>query len=195
MEIEDSKYEGLVSARSEAENKVAELTAALAEKDRQVETLEAQKVKAEEECQSLKQRADEAEEKQRVVAMKEERVNALGPGFRARLDKFEATKARVLRQAGEMSDEQWNERLAELEETLDAKRDAPLDDAKDGGKDGDKDKETVGTLFSRQQVQRSGLAGGTEEVVAGEGSGSPPSVVSRQSVMSGLIRPRQKSKA
>lgn len=195
MEIEDSKYEALVSAKAEGENKVAELTATVAERDRKIETLEADKVKADEECQSWKKKAEDAEEAQRVGAMKEERLAKLGTGFVAKLDKLETTAKRVREQAGQFSDEEWEARLVELEETLAVKRDAKLDDTGDKDKDGEKDKETVGTLFSREQVQRSGLAGGTEEVVAGESGGNPPSVVSRQSVMSGLIRPRQKSKA
>lgn len=197
MDIEDSKYESLVSAKAEGESKVAELTATVAERDRKIETLEADKVKAEEQVQSWKQKAEAAEESQRVAAMKEERLTKLGSGFVAKLDKLETTAGRVRTQAGQFSDEEWEARLVELEETLAVKRDAKLDD-----KGGDKDKDankgkdgkdtTAGLLFSRDAVERSGV-GSTTEVTAA--SGQEPSVAGRQSVMSGLIRPRQKTKA
>lgn len=195
MEIEDAKYEGLVSARSEAEGKVTELTAQLTERDRAIEKLEAEKAKAVEACECEKQRADQAEEKARVSEMRDERLGALGAGFRAKLDKLEATKARVSAQAGEMSDEQWAERLTELEETLGVKRDAKPDE-----NEGDKDKnkggaDTTGLLFSREETQRTGLGAGTEVTAGEHTNGEAPSVAARQSVMGGLIRPRQKAKA
>src|SRR5204862_128559 len=57
------------------------------ELQQKIETLEADKLKAEEERDAEKQRADSADEKANQATLREERFEALGEGFKNRLDK------------------------------------------------------------------------------------------------------------
>jgi hypothetical protein len=189
VEIEDSKYEALVSARSTAEAQATDLTAKLAEAERKIECLEAAKVKAEEERDQANVKAQEAEEASRIAAMRDERIGGLGGGFRAKLDKLETTAKRVRDQAARLSDEDWEARLVELEETLGVKRDHGLDD-KSG--DGDGKDTTAGLLFDRKQVQHAGLFGANDDEITA-GAGAPLTVAGRQSVIGGLIRPKKET--
>jgi hypothetical protein len=190
MEIEDKDYQALVAEKTSAESKVTELTAAAAEKDKALEKAEADKVKAEEEAKAEKERADKAEETARVATLRDERMEALGAGFTAKLAKLEATNKRVLAQAGTLSDEDWTARLEELEETLSVKRDAK---AEEGGepedKDGDDaDESTAGLMFDRKDAAGADLTASAN----GNGGGSAtPSREARQSVVGGLIKPRK----
>lgn len=201
MELDDSKYEGMVAAKAEADSKVTELTAKVAELERTIETTEAAKVRAEQERDAEKARADAAEEATRVAAMKEERLAALGSGFIAALDKREITAKRVREQAAKLSDEEWSARLDELEESLEVKRDAQLDPKAGSGNGGEGGngkggtESLAGTLFTREQVAQSGVGTGGSgegtEVTASE----EPSPVTRQSVIGGLVRRPQKAAA
>lgn len=212
VDIDDTKYEALVAAKAEGESKVTDLTAQVAERDRKIEALEADKVKAQEERDSEKKRADTAEEKSRVTAMKDERLSALGTGFRAKLDKLETTAKRVVEQAGSLSDEEWEARLVELEETLgtdgtplkrDTKLDAPATPPAGGGSNGGggggNDDHTAGLLFDKSTVASSAVStgtGSTEVTASGGGTATEPTPERRQSVMGGLIRkPKAGAKA
>lgn len=192
VEIEDSKYEGMVAAAAESSTKVTTLTAEAAEKDRRIETLEAENVTLKESVATKSKEADDAKEAQRVAAMADERLSALGAGFMAKLSKLETTAKRVKLQAAAMSDEDWTARLEELEESLGVKADAKADEG-DGDK-GDKGNDALaGTLFDKETVAKSGVGAGTE-VTASE-AGKEVSVAHRQSVMGGLIRGKSKTKA
>ena len=196
MEIEDSKYEGMVAAKAEADTKVTQLTSDVTAKDARIQTLEAQVVTLTEERDTAKAEAEAAKEVSRVAAMADERMSAFGTGFRSKLDKMETTAKAVKLQAGKLDDTEWEARVVELEELLSTKRDATLkanDAAEDGGKGDDT---TAGLLFDRETVANSRV-GHTEEVTAGEGgaSGQVPSVERRQSVIGGLVRPRKKAAA
>lgn len=198
VDIEDSKYEALVAGKAEGESKVSDLTAKLADAERKIETLEADALRVAEERDSFKAAAEAAEEKARVIAMRDERLAALGAGFRAKLDKLETTAKRVRDQAAALSDEDWTARLEELEETLGVKRDAaaettppPVEGESNGGKDA-----LAGLLFSKAEVEHSGLVtggnGGSQEVTA---STQEPTTARRQSVMGGLIRSKREPAA
>lgn len=193
VEIDDTKYEALVAEKSAAESKVAELTASVTEKDRQIETLEADKVKAETERETEKKRADDAEEAQAVAVMRDERLAAFGTGFRAKLDKTETMKANVHKQAATLSDEEWEARVKELEEALEAKRDAALDDKPADPKD--KPVESTAGLFTREQVAASKVGAETEVTASDETDVEVPSTERRQTVMGGLIRKKETAKA
>jgi hypothetical protein len=198
VDIEQKDYEALVAAKADGESKVNDLTAQLAERDRRIEQLEAEKVKAEEEREAAKAEAEQAREAGRVAAMKDERLSALGAGFRAKLDKLETTARRVREQAGKLTDEEWAARLDELEETLGVKRDAKLDGGGDGDEDDGKGSEhtEAGLLFERQDVARTGLFGGGEPSEVTASAGREPSPGQRQSVIGGLVRrQRQGEKA
>lgn len=204
IEVEQSDYEATVAKAAEVPNlkaKVTELTAnaeasqtkvtqleteaakvpelqTKAEKadelQTKVEELEAAKVKAEEERDTEKARADTAEEKQNQVKLRDERFEALGDGFKARLDKAPTTKTRLQEQAAEMSDEDWTARLAELKETLNVDPQAaadPTDLAREG-------------LFTQEQVAQAGLVSATPEATANGAS----EVARRKSAIGGLAR-------
>lgn len=118
MELEQAEYDKLKAA----EARVTDLEAAKSAAETAVETAEAAKTKAEEERETEKKRADDAEEKARRSDLRDERMSKLGPGFTGKLGDF--TKGRLQEQAGEMSDEDWDARLKEVEETAGVKRDA-----------------------------------------------------------------------
>jgi hypothetical protein len=192
MEIEDKDYQALVADKTSAESKVTELTAAAAEKDKALEKAEADKVKAEDEAKAEKERADKAEETARVATLRDERMEALGAGFTAKLTKLEATNKRVLAQAGTLSDEDWTARLEELEETLSVKRDAKAEEGGDPADPaaGDKpDESTAGLLFQRSDAAGADLTASANG--NGSGGSSIPSREARQSVVGGLIKPRK----
>jgi uncharacterized protein with FMN-binding domain len=201
VDLDDSKYQEMVTAAAQHTAKIEQLQADVTAKDQRITELEAKVVKVEQERDEHKQRADTAEEASRVAAMAEERLAALGTGFMAKLSKMETTAKVVRKQAGEFKDEDWTARLAELEELLGVKRDAKADD-KSGESDKDKGGDsTAGQLpaglFTREQVASSSVGTGTE-VTAGESggnAGTEPTVERRQSVMGGLVRPRKPAAA
>jgi chromosome segregation ATPase len=90
-----------------------------AEKD--LETAETAQKTAETERDQLKAKVTGFEEQARQVTLRDERLDALGAGFLAKLG--EKTKDRLRTQAGELKDDDWTARLEELEELTSAKRD------------------------------------------------------------------------
>lgn len=213
MEIEDKDYQALVAEKSAAEAKVTELTASVQEKDKDLEAAEAAKVKAEEERDKEKTAREAAEETARVAALASERIEALGAGFTAKLAKLEATNKKVQTQAGTLSDDEWNERIAELEETLDVKRDAAADaedepqikklmsegktraeaeaivkKSSEEKNENAADETTAGLLFDRSDAAAAEITASTRST---NGAGTAPSKEARRSVVGGLIKPRR----
>jgi hypothetical protein len=157
--------------------------AAKAEAEKKVEETETKLKDAEKERDEAKKKVEEADEAARKADLGKERIGKLGSGFMEKLGEF--TKQRVEEQAKEMSDEDWENRLKELEETTDTARDAKKDgddEGGEGGSEGGEGKEE----FSKEEVARSqaGAGGG-----GGGGNGTSPSVQERQSVVGGLISP------
>jgi hypothetical protein len=192
MDIEDAKYEALVAGKTAAESKVTELTAAVAAKDKDIEKLEADKLAAEEKATQAETAKTAAEEAVRVAAMRDERLAALGAGFKAKLDKLATTSALVKKQAGEMSDADWTARLVELSETLAIKHDAAAetptaDPAAAAAAAAAAADPLAGMVFTREQVATS-VTGAVQEVTAGADTPAAPSSASRQSVVGGLIK-------
>jgi hypothetical protein len=139
VQIEDTE---LAHLRKERDDARAAETAMKAERDAAL-TAKATAESAAEAAEVAKTAAETAkaaalEEQANQVTLKDTRWNALGEGFTAKLGDF--TKGRLQEQAKTLSDEDWDGRLKELEETAGVKRDA----AKDGvtpppdetGKDG-----------------------------------------------------------
>jgi hypothetical protein len=182
MEIEDARYAELVAAEQRAKT----LEGTVAEKDKAIEDAEAAKVKAEGEREAEKKRADDAEEKARVAALRDERLEALGSKFTARLEK--ATVARLKTQAGTLSDDEWKARLEELGEAYDVKADEDLTDEekaeREKGGDGAGGESTASDLFDRQEVTASAAGSGG----AAPASTTTPGAAQRQSVIGGLAR-------
>lgn len=193
MELDDTKYEGMISAKADADSKISTLTAEAAEKDRKIEELEGKLTASAEAVVAEKKRADDAEEKSRVAAMRDERIGSFGAPFAAALSKREITHTNVKAQAAVMSDEDWTARVKELEEALGLKVDAAAAPANDPAGSATA-KELPSGLFTKEQVASSQV-GQTTEVTASAGTDTEPSVEARQSAMRGLIRPRSKAKA
>jgi hypothetical protein len=185
MEIEDSKYEQMISAKATADSQVITLKDQLATAEKTIETVEAAKVAAETALATEKTAREAAEEKARVSAMRDERLSALGTAFKAKLDKLPNVKPIVARQAGEMSDADWTARLAELSETLAVKHDANETTTTETRTD-----DAVANLLTREQIANSAVGGqnqpGGGTVTASASDLSTPE--GRQAAVRGLVK-------
>lgn len=161
----------------ELERKVttAEETAAkVPELETKLEQTEAAKLAAEGERDTLKKKVDEGEETARKETLSKDRMGKLGKGFVAKLGEF--TKGRLDEQAGALTDEEWDNRLKELEETASVKRD-------EGGTDKGEGKDGKDDTFTDDETARSSLGGGN----GNGGSGTEVSPEKRRSVVGGLF--------
>lgn len=178
-----SEYDRLVKERDDAveRNKALEADKTAADEakrtaEREAEEAEAAKVKAEEETADLKKKVDEHEERARQEQLRDERFEALGKGFIAKLG--EKTQARLKTQAATMSDDDWSARLDEVEEMVGVKRDAE-GEGDDGSGDG-----KGGEEFTAAQIAAHKGGGGN-----GNGGAKAQSPAARRSVISALTRP------
>lgn len=168
------------AAKTEATAKAAEVT----DLTRKVEETEAAKTAAEERATAAESKVTSLEEQANQAKLATDRLGALGEGFTAKLGDF--TKSRLQEQAKSMSDEDWDNRLKELEETASVKRDAK----KDGS--APPPREPGAPDFSREE-----LAG----LIPNEGGGQPtpttaPSRTEQSTVIGSLasaFRPKQKA--
>jgi hypothetical protein len=164
IEINRSEYDELKARPEQAKLDEAVARAEKAEKD--LEAAETAKVASESEKAELQKKVDAAEERANQARLRDERLDALGEGFTAKLG--EKTKERLRAQAGQLADDDWTARLDELEELTGAKRDA--------GKPAGSADET----FTAEEIARH------------QGSGSPangaPTPGQRRSVFAGLSR-------
>lgn len=144
VQIEDSELAVLRKerddARTEAAAAKAEAETAKAEKASAVtaaETAEAAKTAAETAKTEAEAKVTQLTETANQVTLKDTRWRALGTGFTAKLGDF--TKGRLEEQAKTLSDEDWDNRLKELEETAGVKRDvvAEGDEKTNNGGGGD----------------------------------------------------------
>lgn len=187
-----TQVKDLTARKEELETKVSELepvaakvpdletvAAKVPDLETRVEEAEAQKIKAEEEAATEKARADAAEEESNKQTLRDERIEALGDGFKNRLEKAPTTKARLHEQAASLSDEDWKARLDELKETLDVDPQAPASA---------EDLTPVG-LFTEDQVAKAGLTQPTETTAS-----TPSEVARRRSAVGGLARSFGKQK-
>jgi hypothetical protein len=197
MEIEDARYAELIAAEEKAK-RLPDAEQRASEAEQKAEREEAARIKAEGERDEEKKRADKAEETANQAKLRDERLGKFGSAFTAKLDKTETIKARLHKQAATMSDDEWSERVAEVEEALAVKHDAKLD-GNNGGGDGNNgdggngDENTAGDdLFDKEVVARAGVGVGNG---GGGGTATAPTVQSRQSVIGGLARPKAPAKA
>lgn len=160
----DTARADAAKARGEAETAKAEAaTATKAAEDAEAKATaaEAAKTEAEGKVTQLTETANQA-------TLKDARWKALGPGFVAKLGEF--TKGRLEEQAKSLSDDEWDGRLKELEETAGVKRDAEANGGGGGGDDktnGDK-----GSTFTLEEIAS---AGSTLN-----GGGDKPTLISRE---------------
>lgn len=170
-----SEYDRIVKERDDA---VARAQTVASERDvaaeaqkaaeREQEAAETAKVQAETKVTELEGKVNLAEEAARQGKLADERFDALGAGFTAKLG--EKTKGRLKAQASALSDDEWSERLDELEEMAGVKRD-------EGGEPTDT---SDGKTFTDEEVARSKTGTSTNEP-------TEPSVTMRRSVIQGLL--------
>ena len=179
VQIEQSELDTLRKerddARAEAQTFKTEAETAKAEKaaaETAAEQAEAAKTAAEAERDTAKQELTAKNEELAGQQLKDKRLGELGDGFMAKLGDF--TKTRLQEQASKLSDEDWDNRLKELEETASVRRDAGKTTTDD---DGDKNKDN--TLFEREEVARLGV---TSEAT----TSAAPSRVEQSSVVGAL---------
>jgi hypothetical protein len=177
FEIQRSEYDEL-KAKAAKSDELASRVADLEEKvggipdlEKKVEDAEAAQKKAEDEKADLQKKVDEADEKARTADLSKDRLSKLGKGFTTKLGDF--TRGRLEEQAGKLTDDEWDARLKELEETAGVKRD------EGGAPSEEENEETV----SREETARSQVGGGG----GGNGTGTEPSAEARRSVVAGLL--------
>lgn len=192
VEISKSEYDSLKADKAkleDAETKLSQSEEAKAESDKKVEEFETKAKTAEDEKAEAEKKVKDFEDKEQKVELATERIGKLGSEFLGKLG--ENTRKRVDEQAGNLSDEEWESRLTELEEMSDTKRDAKKE-GDEGDESGDKgDKGGKGDEFSREEVARSqsGSNGGSG------GGGKEPSRQERRSVVDGLMKTPEKVKS
>lgn len=180
MEIEDSKYEELVARPSRDE-----YATVVAERDRAVQAQEAsdaENVKLRESVEAKDAEIASAKDEVAKASLRDERMSKLGTEFTAKLG--ETTVERLRKQACEMQDAEWAERIEELASLTGVKSDtqASTDPANGGGAPAPGGTPTFTTEeVAAQQIK--GVLGDT----------STETTMSR-SVVGALIRPRTAKK-
>jgi hypothetical protein len=189
VQIEQSELDLLRQERDTARSELAEEKTARQAAETATEAAEAAKVAAETERDTAKAEATAANENVAKAALKDKRMGALGEGFRAKLDAMPTVKARLDSQASDMSDEDWEARVTELEEATSTKRDAAKD-GDDGDGDGAGNGATppagdaaAGQTFGREELARLNLGGNGGPPAT---PGSEPNPVERSQVVSSL---------
>lgn len=176
--IKRSEYDDLKSRAGQVaglESRVSELedtAGKVPDLERKIEETETAKVAAEKDRDDFKAKVEESDETARKATLSKDRLGKLGKGFTDKLGEF--TRGRLEEQAGALSDEEWDNRLKELEETADVKRDEGKTAA-----EADKD----GTV-TREETARSQIGGGN----GNGGSGGEPGAAERRSVVAGLVK-------
>lgn len=155
--------------------RVEKAEAEKAEAEKAVETAEAAQKKAEEEKEAADKKVKDFEEKERQGTLASDRLGKLGKGFAGAMG--EKTSERVKADAATMSDEAWEERVAELEETLDKKRD-------DGTEPSGGESTASGDTFTSEEVHASAVGSSRS---GGDSNGGEPSGEARSAVMGGLL--------
>lgn len=132
VQIEQSELDLLRRERDDARSESAghkkradDAEAKVVELEPKLEQAEAAKTAAETKATEAEAKVTSLEEAANVATLKSTRWDALGNQFVGKLGEF--TKGRLQEQAGTLSDEDWDNRLKELEETTAVKRDAKDD--------------------------------------------------------------------
>jgi colicin import membrane protein len=148
---------------------------AKAEAEKKAEEFETEAKKEKARADEAEKKVTEAEEAKAKDELAKERLSKLGTGFKAKLGDF--TRERFEDQARSLSDEEWEGRVKELEETAGVKRD-------EGGTEKPAAKPGEGKEFSREETAAAHVGGGSN---GNNGNGEEPSPESRRGVMSGLM--------
>lgn len=189
VQIDEQELATLRRERDEARDKVRDAEAAKADAERKVEEAEAAQKKAEDDKAAAEKEKSELEEQARATQLKDKRIGELGEGFKTKLGDF--TRGRLEEQAGSLSDEDWDARLKELEETAGVKRDAKKDEAAgSGGTSGGSSEEAGGSGetpegFTSEEVAKFvGRSGGNGQ----PGNGDQAHPAARSAVVGSLVR-------
>lgn len=140
--------------------------------EQKIEETETAKTAAEDRAKEAEKKVETHEEEARKQELAKDRLGKLGKGFTAKLGEF--TRGRLDEQAGAYSEEEWENRLKELEESAGVKRDDGTD------ADADADTDTV----TRDDTARSRAGGGG----GNGGNGTAPGDAERKSVIGGLAK-------
>ena len=199
VQIEQSELDLLRKERDDARSETAQektranaAEAKVTETETKVEAAEAAKTKAEEEKAAAESKVTALEETANRASLKDTRWSALGSAFTAKLGDF--TKGRLQEQASTLSDDEWDNRLKELEETTAVKRDANADAdppsaeelarraAANGG----------GTTFTLEEIASAGgsLAGGSGDPTPGQNQQTPESRRQVIGALAGAFEPK-----
>lgn len=176
IEIDRSEYDSLKAAAARVPDLESRATAAEAEAakvpdlTRKVEETEAAKVAAETAKAEAQAKVTQHEEAARTATLATERMGKLGAGFTGKLGEF--TKGRLTAQAGTLTDEDWDARLQELEETAGVKRDDGTAAA------------PAGDTFTREEVARAAVSTNGD---------AAPTPQARGAVVGGLLAQLTKS--
>lgn len=175
MDITDEKYAELVARPTKEDHASVvkerdEKSDELAQANKKAEDAEIAQKKAEKERDDIKAEKEAAEETTRKTEMASERLGKLGKDFRERLG--ETASKNLSEQAKDMSDEDWEARLSELESLTEVKRDA--------GGSGSEEASASGETVTTEETASAKLGGGG-------GGKAAPSKAARGSVVSGLV--------
>lgn len=165
VQIEDSELATLRRERDDAKAAEAAASAKVAEVTPKLEKAEADLATAQETAKAAKEQAEKLEKEQEGASLATKRFEALGSGFKAKIDAIPSVKAALTEQAKTMDDTAWDARLTEIEELASVKRDASVDgggENKDNG--GAKDAATLAA--ERAAAQAGGGDFKPEEVAA-----------------------------
>lgn len=182
MDIDQAKYDELMARPSkedlQAANDRAEQEKERADKaERAFEVEETAKKAVETERDELKSAKETAEETARKTEMASTRLGGLGKDFKAKLG--EKTTEKLTAQAKDLSDEDWEARLVELEELTAVKRDA-------GG--GSTEAASTSTAPGDGNVTKEETASARVGAGGGAPAGAAPTQTARSSVVSGLVK-------
>lgn len=186
IQIEESELKLLRDERDAARKAADDEKAAHQETQRKVEETETKLKTTESERETAKQETAKLQELADQTKLADARLGTLGTGFTAKLGDF--TKQRLNEQAKTYSDQEWDDRLKELEEQAAVKRDDK----------GDSTPATPPAPGSTESASSNGSPVFTEEELAKLRTGTtgqPPttggefqSPAQRRSVASGLAK-------
>ena len=167
------------------QTKLTEAEEAAATARKAAEDAETAQKKAEGERDEKSEALKKLEEEAAETKLRDERLEALGDGFLAKLG--ETTKSNLREDAAKMEDEAWGNRVTELEELSGVKRDTKIDPKKGGSTPPAKKPDTGGggggedAEFDIDEIAES-VAGGADG-----GEGGLASTGARKSLARGLV--------
>lgn len=181
-EISVEQYDELRSRPTQDEFKAVKTEAEesarkLEEAEKAAEEAETAQKKAEKERDEAVEAKEKAEEEKRAADLAASRLDDLGSDFKSALG--EKTRERLNKQASELSDDDWEARLTELEEMTEVQRDAGDGESGDDGESASGKEGTVSkdeTASANLGPRRSG------------GSSDTPTEARRSSVIGGLVK-------